>query len=341
LYNMHKVAMFEREFTINCATADYRLDRHTFDSHIAGTLDPLREEYNEYGFTPGIGTFIIDTSKVRECDNYGCLALVLLCEQLHRAFSESDIILKLPKDCNFIYDFIGGGFYDLIKNIIKTDRELPFKQLIPTVNNKGFLVTKITCQDDIAALNTLSDLVLDKSVEFIGIKDVARQWRLIFDKIFTFITIGVELAQNILEHSQSDKTAKSYGFLSFMYSLDFIEIAVMDLGIGIPTSLGKSNSPEGSAEAITLACQQNISAKKEQGRGLGLFFTKEKVTKMKGEMRIRSGKANVVFNQFNNYYGETDHSTNTPFFKGTQIQLRLPVFTLMEDKEHGIDVYDF
>jgi len=333
--------MFDREFIIDCATADYRLDRHTFDSHIAGTLDPLREEYNEYGFTPGIARFIIDTSKVRECDNYGCLALVLLCEQLHRAFSLSKIILKLPRDCNFIYDFIGGGFYGLIENIVKIDRDLPFQQIIPTVNNKGFLVTKIACQDDIASLNMLSDLVLDKSVEFIGIKDIARQWRLIFDKIFTFITIGVELAQNILEHSQSGKTVKSYGFLSFMYSLDFIEIAVMDLGIGIPSSLKKSNSPEGSAEAIKLACQQNVSAINEQGRGLGLYLTKEKVTKMKGEMRIRSGKATVAFNQFNDYYGERDHSIKTHFFKGTQIQLRLPVYTLMEDKDHGIEVYDF
>jgi anti-sigma regulatory factor (Ser/Thr protein kinase) len=329
-----------REFVINCATADFRLDSHTFDSHIAGALDPLRQEYFDRGSSiPSVDKFIIDASQVREADNYGCLALVLLCEHLKEKF-RSQIVLNTPTGGDFFNDFYSGGFYSLIENVVKLEPEMVLPDSPPSGPDRSFYVKKIASSEDINQINMLHDYLVEdnRAKKKNDANSIISKLR---DNVYTFMTIGLELTQNILEHSQTHKSARPYGFISIFFSLGYVEIAVMDLGIGIPASLHMKSTPENSIEAIRLACKKNISAKKEQGRGLGLYLTKKIVTEMRGEMKIRSGKANVVFNAANKYFGENEHAKNTSFFSGTQIQLLLPIDSLMRDFRDGIEIYDF
>jgi len=327
------------KFKIDCATADYRLDRYSFDSHIAGALDPLREEWKMSHHIPEVGEFVVDASKVREADNYGCLGLVLLCAQLLNTF-EASVILYIPGDGSFYDDFFNGGFFHYASQYSMVLG--PSKTAEPKFTSRRTFVTNIiAAKEDISALcakfiknfkiflNNISHKLIyvpkESHIEFIG----------------NFVSIGLELSQNILEHSQTKEDHSPFGYVSYLLTPEYIDIAVMDLGIGIPVSLGYESTEAESVRAIQAACRENISAKKEDGRGLGLYMTKQQVMKMEGEMAIRSGKANVIFNSSNKYYGHGEHAKGTPFFKGTQIHLRLPLISILEDKDGRIEVYDF
>lgn len=329
-----------RVYEIDCSTADYRLDRYSFDKHIAGKLDPLRDEYRQLGNKPPeIDVFNVDATGVREADSYGCLALVLLCRQLRERVG-GKVNLSLPHSGRFVQEFRDGGFLAMVTLEAQVEgADEPEEEASP--RNRMYAAGRITSRKDLTeSIELLARARSAASQE----KDGSDSWRrsyLTIVRIAPFLTIGLELGQNVLEHSQLGTDRRPEGYLSFCFSHSAIEISVMDLGIGIPASLGFDSEPSSSIEAIRLACEMHGTSKEADGRGLGLYLTTKKVIECGGEMSIRSGRANVVFNSTNKYMGEQAHGSATPFFSGTQIHLLLPLIDLKPGVDDGIEEYDF
>ena len=334
-----------RQFTVDCTTANRRLDAKAFDDHIAAALDPIRDEYISLGRrSPDIDAFTVDATRVQEADNYGCLGLVLLVRQLRNSF-DATVDLQIPETGQFAVDFRCGGFEKL----------LVMERLVPPPDPYGeredcedqetyprsYAMGAVRSREDLFALLNRSEQPLAYSLA--AMREYRKDRPLLSRLAFTsrFLTVGLELAQNILEHSQRGRKPGE-GYVSFCSARTHMEIAVMDLGIGIPASLGyKSTEATDSVEAIKRSCEPSVSSKKEEGRGLGLYLTRRTINELGGEMCIRSGKGKVVFDHTNDYLGEQAHASATPFFSGTQINLRLPIRATKGGTDHGTDKYSF
>jgi len=327
-------------FTIDCAKGDGCLCRENFDKQIAAELDPLREEYKSSGRFPKVGGFIIDMSKITCCDNYGCLGIILLSELIADKFG-SALRFMFPPNGDFLRDFTSGGFYQLLADYFYStgaNCDLAYSEPNPS---RRFVNCRIETRADLRhfifrAISVHRDFLSQNKNDIQGLHVKSAH-----ERINPCLTISMELAQNIIEHSQFGTNRKPSGYTSLLFTPNQVEIAAMDLGIGIPQSLGyRATDPNESYLAIIEACKYQVSGKKDKG-GLGLFFTHKDVKKLGGDMSIRSGRATVLFTSSNQYRGEFIKGYETPFFLGTQIQLTLPLNKSREEIDNGFEVLDF
>lgn len=330
-----------RVISINCNTEDFILNKEVFDTRIAAQLNPLREEYLRLGRkVPKVDAFIIDASLIREADNYSCLALALLCEQLNDKFGPGGgITLKILSNNHFGHTFINSGYYGLISKIVDLNQTTgPYPE--DESGSHHCVVKRIHSQDSIKRFGGLIKMAFFDYIIKAN-SPMKSSYKTYQERVGPFLTIGIELVQNILDHSQQKTGHRPFGFAAMQLLTEAIDIAVMDLGIGIPASLGQyTHSVLESISAIKLACQKKISRKNDEGRGLGLHYTKSYVIKLHGEMIIRSGKGNVTFNPSNDFAGEEVRFSGTAFFSGTQINLHLPLKKIGGCNGDEIEIYD-
>ena len=115
-----------------------------------------------------------------------------------------------------------------------------------------------------------------------------------FKQAFTWC-IG-EIMDNVLQHSQENKTAKSVGYamIQYVYSERLLKSCVFDLGIGLYESFKNSKyAPRSPLEAVGLAVQPNITS--GNGQGNGLYGLRELVKQSDfGRLEIKSAGARYI-----------------------------------------------
>lgn len=344
MYNMHipgRVVFMIEEFHINCSRDTDCLCRDSFDRQIAGELDPLRREYRKIGHLPEVNSFAIDLSGIRACDNYGCLAIPLLCEMLSTVFPDAEQKIKLPSSGPFVNDFFSGGFLALLKEFLEWKSYGLVGRDFHTSSGRMYIPQRIISLDCLPNFFTqikrgYSSFLRENKNSIISDFSTTA-----YERIAPFLSIGMELTQNIIHHSQHGQSKPPTGYASFLFTLDRVEIAIMDLGVGIPGSFGNPNpTADESFDFIHMACQENYSRYGED-RGLGLYVVRDIVRKLNGILSIRSGKATAVFDTSNNFSGVHAKGFEIPFFRGTQIQITIPFDHIGKERCHEFEVLDF
>jgi signal transduction histidine kinase len=134
-----------------------------------------------------------------------------------------------------------------------------------------------------------------------------------------FITALSELCTNIYDHSTPGGEVR--GFIAMQAYRDTVKFAVMDLGIGIPKSLrGRFDLDD--AQLIQKAFEPGVSARQDEGRGLGLARVAEIVEHQHGILNIRSGRAKVLL-RGRQRHREIHKLQHRNTFPGTQIGILL------------------
>jgi len=103
---------------------------------------------------------------------------------------------------------------------------------------------------------------------------------------------------------------------------DFIEVAILDAGQGILSSLSLSGKEEykniSSEEALKLCVQDGVSGSKDGSPGFGLYGCAEIARKSGGELIIISGDKKILLKE-----GDVDIISCIKF-QGTMVQLKIP-----------------
>lgn len=137
-----------------------------------------------------------------------------------------------------------------------------------------------------------------------------------------FATAIGAATENVVDHAKS-----SIGALvaAQRYEATGLELAVVDLGLGIPTTLGENPSYADltDLEAIERALEDGVSSVQEEGRGTGLWELVETVGKAKAStLGIGSGRGDLRLSWRN---GGRTRNAATPGHEipGTWISIRL------------------
>jgi anti-sigma regulatory factor (Ser/Thr protein kinase)/ABC-type transporter Mla MlaB component len=128
-----------------------------------------------------------------------------------------------------------------------------------------------------------------------------------------------ELAENV--HFHADTPFGGFAAAQSFSGGNEIEVAIVDLGVGIAASLSKNPQYEEAAAdevtAIHTALQPLVTSSPKRNRGYGLAFTRFLLEINEGRLVVRSGHGYVQ-------YGESNVERTTEFaFPGTLVALRL------------------
>ena len=103
-----------------------------------------------------------------------------------------------------------------------------------------------------------------------------------------------EVSDNVLNHAQS-VTGGLIQLSVLEQAHRFVELVVVDAGIGIPNSLRSTRPDLTDIEALELAIREGVTRDTNVGQGNGLFGTFQLCEKSKGFLRIDSGHATLTF----------------------------------------------
>lgn len=126
-----------------------------------------------------------------------------------------------------------------------------------------------------------------------------------------------ELTENVIHHADTGHG----GFAAaqgWKQKAEF-EIGIVDMGVGIKTSLMKNPTYADIAQdedAIVTALRPRVSSTPERNAGIGLFITKLLLAANGGTLVVRSGYGRVVSG------GENEKMTQTAAMPGTLVALR-------------------
>lgn len=128
-----------------------------------------------------------------------------------------------------------------------------------------------------------------------------------------------EILENVLFHAD----AKHGGVVAVQtFKNGEIELAIVDLGVGIATSLGKNTeyaerANEGDLEAIRTAMEPRVTSTPWRNAGLGLAYTTELLRINGGQLWVRSGEGVVGRGE------KTVDRTTTDGLPGTLVAMRV------------------
>ena len=294
------------------------LDHESFDEAILPQLNLLQLEHQRGNLV--LDKVSVDLGNLGRASPYGILGITLVCEILYEMLGRKvDLVLprfvrERGKDLlNFKWKYPSFGILiRRVANVKNGSAAISGKQnpiLLPIV--------KIESWEDVR------DLIAELQEKFcpfwVQVLNYSTQ------RTIQFLTVLSELCQNILYHSTEE--GRIHGYLTVQVHHNGensgIEFAVVDSGIGIPTSLRSSSHllvryqsrSNGDMQTIRLACNPNISSK-ERG-GLGLYMVRQTLEKTGGILYIRSGNAKVIFGDGGQ--GRRKPLKDPTHFIGTQI----------------------
>jgi anti-sigma regulatory factor (Ser/Thr protein kinase) len=104
-----------------------------------------------------------------------------------------------------------------------------------------------------------------------------------------------EMAENVVQHAYTERG----GFAAAQTSLKrkTLEIAIVDLGVGIRESLARNPmyaGIESDVEAITKALEPRVSSTPERNAGIGLYITNLLLHANNGQLLVRSGTGAIL-----------------------------------------------
>lgn len=264
---------------------------------------------------PLVDRVTVDVRAAGYVNPVATLGIMLMCEALHDIFGRK-VGLLLPDD-----DDSDGDVDPLISACMRSPdfrtvvRNIADIEGRPAVcrNSDIVLLRKIASPGDILKVI----VVLDE------LKDV---WSGSID----LVSVVSEFCNNILDHSRPD--GDPHGHLAIQMYDGVLQLAVADLGVGIPTTLKNTAQCRNMSdiEILRVACELGVSSKGDD-RGLGLTTVLEAVRKALGHLNIRSGNASVLFGydmdserRRREQYADADVHRHFDLLHGTQIGLLVP-----------------
>jgi anti-anti-sigma regulatory factor len=292
--------------------------------HLSGSLD-------EHAFEKALrqlsevekgtkGPLKIDLSDLEFVDPYGMIGLLELARHLIR--KDLPPILIVPRSEDVLrylerMDFFtaGSGLFQIVPSLHQRDGSLR------SLHSDVLLeITRIEHTDDIhaivSAVRERAHAILESHLNYN------------LQAIDAFVVALSEICQNIPEHSQD---IGYVGIQKYHYGKTWgknvVKIAVMDLGIGIRTSL----TPKYAASmgerwcdlsALHMALFEGVSRHDDPGRGQGLPGVGRFVQRWNGKLMIRSGISRLGLVPSWDM-GPAYQSSLHPF-PGTQVSIVLP-----------------
>jgi len=128
--------------------------------------------------------------------------------------------------------------------------------------------------------------------------------------------------ENVIDHAQSPVGA---WVAAQRYRRTGLELAVVDLGLGIPTTLGRNPVHAGLSDldAVELALEDRVTSTGQDGRGAGLAELRTAVRQAgNSTLVIRSGRAHLTISQRGSEI-QVQRFTPSPAVPGTWIAIRL------------------
>lgn len=106
-----------------------------------------------------------------------------------------------------------------------------------------------------------------------------------------------EMLENVLFHAYTPQGG--IAAVQYLKSTEELELAIVDLGIGIQGSLAlneqhANDAKQGDLAAIKMALTPNITSTPDRNSGWGLTFTELLLTANGGRLNVRSGAGNVM-----------------------------------------------
>jgi len=249
-------------------TRSRELNDKAFDDEILPQLPVL---FSQKSRVP-ISKLIIDLQSIEWGNPYGALGVTLLC-RMFREQAKGTVEVRLPnKNNKFLSWLTNIGFLNGTSakaEHVEGHRFIPITQITPT---KAY------------GSSSLHELVV--RVQRLLVEEF--DYPLI--EAARFITALSELCHNIYDHSAPNGTP--HGYIAMQAYRDTVKFAVMDLGIGIPSSLRKKHPITDDRKAIAVALLPGVSS--QEGRGLGLYRVRSIVAQHRGILNIRSGRAKVL-----------------------------------------------
>ena len=221
---------------------------------------------------------VVDVRAVEYTNPVTTLGIILMCETLLNV-SGRKVNLLLPGDKSHSADI------RLSACLRSPDFLTSIQDLAADVNGRPVrnhrsdmaLVKTIASCDDIVSSITALDRLKDA---WAGTCDI--------------VTVTSELCQNILHHSMPYGSPR--GYLAIQIYAGALQLAVADMGIGIPSSLRNTEKCKDMDDIQILreACKPGVSSK-GYCRGLGMSRSLDIIKGSRGYMNICSGSAGVLF----------------------------------------------
>jgi anti-anti-sigma regulatory factor len=263
---------------------------------------------------------IIDLEQVRFVDPYGMVGLLVLARFLRQRSCEP--VLMLPRSDEVMKYLDRMDFSRHAERLCAIDLTTlwPDGGYSRSAHSDVLLeITPIARSEDI---HYIVDRVRERAQTILS-----QNLRYEQAAIDGFVVALSEVCQNIPEHSEDvGYVAIQKYFYGRRLGKNLVKIAVMDLGVGVRTSLAAKYATQ-SAEwsdltALRLALFEGASRYDDPGRGQGLSAVRRFVDRWHGKLMIRSGTARVGLSP------AWDRSAPRPskltLFPGTQVSIVLP-----------------
>ncbi len=225
--------------------------------------------------------------------------------------------LNLPKNESVLQNMKSSGFIEMAS--------LAFKELMGACTKPAedpSVLLKVTPVESFKDVHNIVSSVRNRIKENNYSED-DYTW----DNIIVAIS---EICQNIPEHSKDKGFALINILFNKAHKKHLVNIVVMDLGVGIRSSLDNKFSPIfrdrwGDRLAIHKTLFEGVSRYDDPGRGNGIIRTRELVVeKFKGNMSLRSGTAKL-WGKIPGWEIERLFRKPLVFLPGAQVNITIPL----------------
>lgn len=245
---------------------------------------------------------VIDAHEVSELGMLGCLLLYKVMEYGTHVKELISPRINIEDSAFGVYAKVGFG--ELIGDIanFKIRSDFKYKEF------DGFFIAPIKL--NIMDFDTVNNMLCRKINDYYNNPD----------KVFALFTCITEIASNFHEHSKDEQDS----ILVARGNKNEIEIACADTGVGVVTSLMKSQryhailSKAEGCDVLTKALEKGVTSKDNSNHmGYGLWLVENIVRVLGGELYIYSEKAHYI-----NKNGKIKKGSNG-YWKGTIIYVKL------------------
>ena len=256
---------------------------------------------------------VINAQEISELGMLGCLLLYKVMEYGSHVKELLSPTINIEESAFGAYAKVGFG--DLFRKVsnFQINSRLKYKEF------DGFFIAPINL--NVKDYDNVNNMLCKKINEYYNNPD----------KAFALLTCITEIASNFHEHSKDEQDS----ILVARGNKNEIEIACADTGVGVVTSLMKSEryctilSKANSFDILAKALEKGVTSKDNSNHmGYGLWLVESIVGELGGEIYIYSENAHYI-----NKNGKIKKGTNG-YWKGTIIYVKLAL-----DKEEVI--HDF
>lgn len=257
----------------------------------------------------------IDLSITESIDHYSILATLELGIYLTRNSLSTSI--SLPKNNEVLQCMANCGFFKVMS--------LGFPNhtgTLPQADSDKGIILEITPVEKSLDIHDITQAIRSKIKQKYN-----EQETYLWDNVLVVVS---EICQNIPEHSQDRGFVAMQEVFHKQYKKNYINIVVMDSGIGIKHSLDKKFSAVFRAQwsdhmALHKTLFEGVSRHDDPGRGNGIIRTREMVVeKYRGNMSVRSGTAKL-WGKIATWEIERFFRRPLTYLPGTQVNLLLPL----------------